>query len=519
MEVMSICGSRPGSKSRDLLSAYDLSLERQILVGGCGLPCEDEDVWKQAEELLEDGDARDAHCLGLEPLAVMEESLKGVETAAGGGRRHVQPRGGLQGLAKAFEVLELAALNLYLGPWREEYKVVKMYSGMFTHLIKPVFSVQQTHHLFSLLGYQPCSAPPQQLRLQPASTSSDHFLRRSCAFFLARCECRLLLAALGSHGGDAQWELSLVRERRRGHSVQVALDNTKKTLTVSFDGEGDMDLYTDDQVNGGHEEADVPDDQQPRSLTWTPESHAPAVKTNGNETPSSPSASREHIYRSTLRASPLNSISGATFSRRPQGEAASDRVDAESSGAYASGGSWFVEGGAEADHACSCLQSQCVMLNHCVDCDTFHDITCALYKQCCNSGHRVTFIDKTMDERTKMTELSTIGGAAFSSLCLHDDDVSIPMAYHNCCDPAHPDPDRLCFSCLVFHSESCADAQLCQSRRHSVRTLGTCSFGTRCRGKPHVLCRYCGNEYCKDCWFRNPITCTCGQTFDQSSSV
>lgn len=501
------------------MSAYDHSLEQQILIGGSSLPCGDEELWKQAEEQLEDGDAQDIHCLGLDPLAVMEESLKGAETAAGGGGgRRVHPRAGLQGLAKAFEVLELAALNLYLGPWREEYKVVKMYSGMFTHLIRPVFSVQQIHHLFSLLGYQPCPARPQQLRLQPGSaSSSDHFLRWCCAFFLARCECRLLLTALGSHSGEAQWELSLVRERRRGHSVQVALDNAKKTLTVPFDGEGDMDLYTDDQVNGGHEEAGVPDDQHPRSLTWIPESHAPAVKVNSNGTPSSPSASREHIYRSTLNASPLDSVSCATFSRRPLGEAASDRGEAESSGAYTSG-SWFLDSGAKMDHACSCLQSPCVMLNHCTNCDTFHHITCALFEPCRANGHHVVFVDKTTE---KMKELTTGGGGgvALSSLCLHDDAVSTPIAYHDCCDPAHPDPSHLCFSCLVFHSESCTDAILCQSRRHRIRTLGTCSYGTRCRGKPYVLCRYCGNEYCKDCWFRNPINCTCGRTFDQSSSV
>ncbi|XP_029992435.1 spermatogenesis associated 2-like [Sphaeramia orbicularis] len=506
MEVMSVSGSRSGSgsRSRDLLSAYDLSLEQQILVGGSSLPCGDEELWKQAEELLEDGDAQDTHCLGLDPLAVMEESLKGAETAAGSGGRRVKPRAGLQGLAKAFEVLELAALNLYLGPWREEYKVVKMYSGMFTHLIRPVFSVQQIHHLFSLLGYQPCTAHPQQLRLQPASTSSsDHFLRWSCAFFLARCECRLLLAALGSHGGEAQWELSLVRERRRGHSVQVALDNAKKTLMVPFDGESDMDLYTDDQVNGGHEEAGVPEDQDPRSLTWTPESHTPAIKANSNRTPSSPSASIEHIYRSALKTSLLDSASGTTFSRRPLGEVASNRADAESSCSYTSG-SWFLKDGAEVDHACSCLQS-CEILYHCTDCNTFHNFTCALLEPCRANGHHAVYVDKTAE---KMKEL-TVGGSA----------ASIPMAYHDCCDPAHPDPGHLCFSCRVFHSESCTDAKLCQSQCHRITTLGTCSFGTRCWGKPCVLCRYCGKEYCKDCWFRNPINCTCGRTFDQSSSV
>lgn len=112
-------------RARDLLTAYDLSLEQQILGRGSSLACRDQELWKRVEGLLRDRDPQEIHCLGLDPLTVMEESLKmAVTTAASRGR--AKTRGGLQGLAKAFEVLEQAALNLYLGPWREEYKVVKV---------------------------------------------------------------------------------------------------------------------------------------------------------------------------------------------------------------------------------------------------------------------------------------------------------------------------------------------------------------------------------------------------------
>lgn len=111
-----------GQRARELVNGYDVSLEQRIVGGGSSLVCKDEELWKQVEGLLKDGDAQETHCLGLDPLQVMEESL--MTTAATGGR--AKARGGLQGLAKAFEVLEQAALNLYLGPWREEYKVVKV---------------------------------------------------------------------------------------------------------------------------------------------------------------------------------------------------------------------------------------------------------------------------------------------------------------------------------------------------------------------------------------------------------
>uniref|UniRef100_A0AAQ4RTB1 Spermatogenesis-associated protein 2 PUB-like domain-containing protein n=5 Tax=Gasterosteus aculeatus aculeatus TaxID=481459 RepID=A0AAQ4RTB1_GASAC len=261
---MSVCRQRAG----DLVAAYSRSLEQQIVGRGSNLACRDEEVWTQAEGLLRDADAQEAHCLGLDPLRVMAESLAAAAAAAGGaaGAGRVRTGGGLQGLEKAFEVLEQAALNLYLGPWRDEYKVVKMYSGMFTHFIKPVLSMPQVEKLFGLLGYQASSSRSEQLRLQaPAgggggAASPSDLLCLSCAFFLARRECRLLRAALGKREGDAQWELSVVRERQRGHGPQAAMDNAKKSLASDqlmqpYDGEAEVDLYTDQHVKGGQREA------------------------------------------------------------------------------------------------------------------------------------------------------------------------------------------------------------------------------------------------------------------------
>lgn len=108
----------------DLVSAYSCSLEQQILEQGSSLVCRDEELLAQMEELLRDGDSRETHCLGLDPLLVMEESLKAFATDAG----RAKAKGGLPGLAKVFEVVEQASLNLYLGPWRKEYKFVKVTS-------------------------------------------------------------------------------------------------------------------------------------------------------------------------------------------------------------------------------------------------------------------------------------------------------------------------------------------------------------------------------------------------------
>lgn len=115
-------------KAKELVETYDQILEQQIVERGSSLPCRSEELWMQVEELLKNGNAQEIHCLGLDPLRVMEESLKAEAAAvpATSCGRRVRVKGGLQGLATAFEVLEQASLNLFLGPWREEYRVIKV---------------------------------------------------------------------------------------------------------------------------------------------------------------------------------------------------------------------------------------------------------------------------------------------------------------------------------------------------------------------------------------------------------
>ncbi|XP_031724070.1 spermatogenesis associated 2-like [Anarrhichthys ocellatus] len=550
MEEMSVSKQR----ARDLVPAYGHSLEQQIVGRGSNLVCRDEELWTRVEGLLKDGDAQETHCLGLDPLRVMEESLAAAAastTAAGAGR--VRTRGGLQGLAKAFEVLEQAALNLYLGPWRDEYKVVKMYSGMFTHFIKPVMSMPQIEKLFGLLGYRPSSSRHEQLRLQSprvGPASLDDLLCLSCAFFLARCECFLLRTALGKHAGEAQWELSVVRERQRGNCLQVALDNTKKTLGANppqmepYDGDAEVDLYTDEHVNGGQREAVLHDDESPHSLTWVNQSTAspPAARAHSNRVMSlSSSTTREHACVSKLdcqltKSSSPESDPTRSFSagRCPRGETWFDKADSQ----------WHslqVEAtGLCKSDLCSCDHMSHGCLGCCVECKITHHISCASLQHCFTENHRMVFSDSATEEASEFRALSLQGGslrlsntsvsptlssgsAAMSSLALCDDPKLMmlplhPIAYHDCCDLAQLDPQALCISCGVFHTRSCRERDFCQ-RHHDIRLLGVCSCGRECSRKPLVLCRYCGNEYCRDCWYRNPVACSCGQTFDQSSPV
>lgn len=101
------------------INRYRTNLERQIDKGDRGLVCRNEQLCKEVKMLLHNGNSQKIHHLhGLDSLAVMEKSLHTFLSKTGQMR--------LEKLSKAFEVLELAALNLYAYPWRREYRVVKV---------------------------------------------------------------------------------------------------------------------------------------------------------------------------------------------------------------------------------------------------------------------------------------------------------------------------------------------------------------------------------------------------------
>lgn len=101
------------------LEVYRASLERRLQQGELDLVCRDEELCKEVKTHLSECSPQDFHPqLGLDTLSVIETSLRATNHTLGQNR--------LKSLVKAFEVLELAALNLYLCPWRKEYKVVKV---------------------------------------------------------------------------------------------------------------------------------------------------------------------------------------------------------------------------------------------------------------------------------------------------------------------------------------------------------------------------------------------------------
>lgn len=329
------------------------------------------------------------------------------------------------------------------------------------------------------------------------------------------------------------------------------MDNTKKKLEVNqppFGSEQEVDLYTDEQVNGGPREAALGDDG-PRSLAWVgPNAALPpsAAKSHSNGVTfmSSLSAAlpaKEHMHTSTLnyhitkssalQSDPARGSASVKLAKHPCEESAFDTADLESHSLQAelTGLPQRVTG---TSRFCSCLNTPSGCVQRCVECNVSHNIACASNGHCNKLGHQLEYTNLLSEEselragspaRRVGVSQSLSSSAAMSSLALHDDPRAMtqhprPISYHECCNLAQLNPQVLCDSCRVFHSGSCTEKDRCEAH-HDTKPLGVCSCGKKCARDPLVLCRYCGKEFCRGCWYRSPLKCTCGQTLDHSSSV
>lgn len=111
--------------SSSLSEDYRLCLERELRrgrAGVCGDPSLRAVLW---QILVEDFDLHGA--LQDDALALLTDGLWG--------RADLAPA--LRGLARAFELLELAAVHLYLLPWRKEFTTIKVGGGQEERAPRP----------------------------------------------------------------------------------------------------------------------------------------------------------------------------------------------------------------------------------------------------------------------------------------------------------------------------------------------------------------------------------------------
>ncbi|KAF5897509.1 spermatogenesis-associated protein 2-like protein [Clarias magur] len=275
------------------MEIYQASLERRIQQGEWDLVCQEEELCKEVETLLLECSPQNIYSQpGLDTLSVIEASLRASQ--------HTLSFNRLNSLVKAFKVLELAALNLYLCPWRKEYKVVKMFSGMFTHCVKPALTAQQAQELFALLGYQPAGNDEEELRLSTKPVNSHALLQLAYCFFTARIECQLLLTAVASLDGSMECMLQLVQERKHGCTFQTALDSAKRKLEPAPCDtpsalDPTLDLYTDEYL------AEQSHMASPPSLPYIPPSEDKLSRINTSHS----NKERDEKTAQTIAVSPL----------------------------------------------------------------------------------------------------------------------------------------------------------------------------------------------------------------------
>ncbi|PWA23295.1 hypothetical protein CCH79_00021039 [Gambusia affinis] len=165
---------------------------------------------------------------------------------------------------------------------------------------------------------------------------------------------------------------------------------------------------------------------------------------------------------------------------------------------------------------CGCLRSPPLRLQHCLDCGVLHDITCVHLTDCSLQRHQVEPASGLTETGSETGEERPRDAVPEDTAASGDTAASHPISYH--CEAASANPHLLCLTCRAVHTATCVEGKLCHLA-HRTRCLGMCSCGKSCCGTPRVLCLYCGDEFCRDCWYKNPLTCVCGRSFHLSTDL
>ncbi|MBZ3876317.1 Spermatogenesis-associated protein 2-like protein [Sciurus carolinensis] len=240
--------------SSSLSEDYRLCLERELRrgrAGVCGDPSLRAVLW---QILVEDFDLHGA--LQDDALALLTDGLWG--------RADLAPA--LRGLARAFELLELAAVHLYLLPWRKEFTTIKTFSGGYVHVLKGVLSEELLIQSFQKMGYVRRDSHRLMVTALPPACQ---LVQVALGCFALRLECEILGEVLTQLGTSVLPAEELLRARRASGDVascvawlqqRLAQDEEPPPLPprgTSAAYRAPLDLYRDLQEDEGSEEASL----------------------------------------------------------------------------------------------------------------------------------------------------------------------------------------------------------------------------------------------------------------------
>lgn len=230
--------------SSSLSEDYRLCLERELRrgrAGVCGDPSLRAVLW---QILVEDFDLHGA--LQDDALALLTDGLWG--------RADLAPA--LRGLARAFELLELAAVHLYLLPWRKEFTTIKTFSGGYVHVLKGALSEDLLIQSFQKMGYVRRDSHRLMMTAPPPACQ---LLQVALGCFALRLECDILGEVLAQLGTSVLPAEELLQARRESVDVASCVASLQQRLALPPQSppalfRAQLDLYRGLQEDEGLEE-------------------------------------------------------------------------------------------------------------------------------------------------------------------------------------------------------------------------------------------------------------------------
>ncbi|XP_060943596.1 spermatogenesis-associated protein 2 [Limanda limanda] len=121
----------------------------------------------------------------------------------------------LTAFIRATELLETLCVNLFLQPWRKEFKTLKTFTGPFVYCLLPVLSSSTIQSVLASIGYLPHSDSPQSEFRLCEDANPGRAILVGFELLLARLECYHLLEVLDKDQlGPKEW--LEVLQRRAG---------------------------------------------------------------------------------------------------------------------------------------------------------------------------------------------------------------------------------------------------------------------------------------------------------------
>ncbi|EAW66697.1 spermatogenesis associated 2 like [Homo sapiens] len=240
--------------SSSLSEDYRQCLERELRrgrAGVCGDPSLRAVLW---QILVEDFDLHGA--LQDDALALLTDGLWG--------RADLAPA--LRGLARAFELLELAAVHLYLLPWRKEFTTIKTFSGGYVHVLKGVLSDDLLLKSFQKMGYVRRDSHRLMVTALPPACQ---LVQVALGCFALRLECEILGEVLAQLGTSVLPAEELLQARRASGDVASCVAWLQQRLAQDEEPpplpprgspaayRAPLDLYRDLQEDEGSEDASL----------------------------------------------------------------------------------------------------------------------------------------------------------------------------------------------------------------------------------------------------------------------